>query len=171
MARSLPATLLKSAEAYYWGRAERSLGLQEAAMRLRAQRRNLVVWSQATSSAGRSGAPPFTRTRRIRRWIRTGALLTIVGLMPLARAGRPRWWLLLPVAVLTVVGVMLHAFVGVVLLFLVSAPFAAARPGAGHIRRSELEPDLGVYSHPAQLRLAIRAMDLHDHRFPVTGRN
>jgi hypothetical protein len=162
---------LKSAEAYYWGRAERSLGLREAAMRLRSHRRNLVVWSQAASPVGRSGAPPFTRTRRIRRWIRTGALLTIVGLMPLARAGRARWWLLLPVAVLTVVGVMLHAFVGVVLLFLVSAPFAAAGPGAGRIRRSELEPDLGVYSHPAQLRLAIRAMDLHEHRFPVTGRN
>ena len=140
-------------------------------MRLRSHRRNLVVWSQSARSVGRSGAPPFTRTRRTRRWIRTGALLTIVGLMPLARAVRARWWLLLAVAVLTVVGVMLHAFVGVVLLFLVSAPFAAARPGAGRIPRSELEPDLGVYSHPAQLRLAIRAMDLHDHRFPVTGRN
>ncbi len=171
MARSLPATLLKSAEAYYRGHAERSLGLREAAMRLRSHRRNLVVWSQAASSVGRFGAPPFTRTRRIRRWIRTGALLTIVGLMPLARAGRARWWLLLPGGVLTVVGVMLHAFVGVVLLFLASAPFVAARPRADRIQRSELEPDLGVYSHPAQLRLAIRAMDLHDHRFPVTGRN
>ena len=34
--------------------------------------------------------PPFTRRRRIRRWIRTGALLTVVGLMPLARAWRGR---------------------------------------------------------------------------------
>ena len=140
-------------------------------MRLRSHQRNLVVWRQSASSAGRSGAPPFTRTRRTRRWIRTGALLTIVGLTPLARAGRARWWLLLPVAVLTVAGVMLHAYVGVVLLFLVSAPFVAARPRADRIRRSELEPDLGVYSHPAQLRLAIRAMDLHDRRFPVTGQN
>jgi hypothetical protein len=139
-------------------------------MRLRSHRRNMVVWSQSASSVDRSGATPFTRTRRIRRWIRTGALLTIVGLMPLARAGRARWWLLLPVGVLTVVGVMLHAFVGVVLLFLVSAPFVAARPRADRTRRSELEPDVGVYSHPAQLRRAIRAMDLHDHGFPVTGR-
>jgi hypothetical protein len=139
-------------------------------MRLRSHRRNLVVWSQSVSSVGRSGAPPFTRTRRIRRWIRIGALLTIVGLMPLARAGRARWRLLLAVGVLTVVGVMLHAFVGVVLLFLVSAPFVAARPRAGRIRRSELERELGIYSHPAQRRLAIRAMDLRDHRFPVTGR-
>jgi hypothetical protein len=71
--------------------------------------------------------------------------------------------------VLTVVGVMLHAFVGVVLLFLVSAPFVAARPRADRTRRSELEPDPGVYSHPAQLRRAIRAMDLHDHRFAGHG--
>jgi hypothetical protein len=71
--------------------------------------------------------------------------------------------------VLAVVGVMLHAFVGVVLLFLVSAPFVAARPRADRTRRSELEPDLGVYSHPAQLRRAIRAMDLHDHRFSGHG--
>jgi 4-amino-4-deoxy-L-arabinose transferase-like glycosyltransferase len=140
-------------------------------MRLRSHRRSMVVWSQSASSVGRSGSPSFTRVRRIRRWIRTGALFAVVGLMSLARAGRARWRLLLAGGVLTVVGVMLHAFVGVVLLFLVSAPFAAARPRTGRIRRSELEPDLGVYSHPAQLRLAIRAMDLHDHRFPVTGRD
>ena len=139
-------------------------------MRLQSHRRNLVVWSQSASSVGRSGAPPFTRTRRIRRWIRTGALLTIVGLMPLAHAGRVHWRLLLAGGVLTVAGVMLHAFVGAVLLFLVSAPFVAARPRADRIRRSELERQLGVYPHPAQRRLAIRAMDLHDHRFPVTGR-
>ena len=47
-------------------------------MRLRSHRRNLLVWSQSASSVGRSGAPPFTRIRRIRKWIRTGALLTIV---------------------------------------------------------------------------------------------
>ena len=140
-------------------------------MRPRSPRRNLVVWSQSASSVGRSGTAPFTRTRRIRRWIRTGVLLTIVGLMSLARAGRVRWWLLLPEGVLAVDGVLLHAFVGVVLLVLVSAPFAVARPRADRIRRSELEPDLGVFSHPAQLRRAIRAMDLHDHQFPVTGRH
>jgi hypothetical protein len=139
-------------------------------MRLRSHRRNLVAWSPSANSVGRSGARPFTRTRRIRRWIRTGALLTIVGLMPLARGVRAHWWLLVAVGVLAAVGVMLHAFVGVVFLFLVSAPFVAARPRAGRRRRSELERELGIYSHPAQRRLAIRAMDLHDHRFPVTGR-
>jgi hypothetical protein len=141
-------------------------------MRLRSHRRSLVVWNQAASSVGRSGSPPFTRTRKIRRWIRTGALLTVVSLMPLARAGRTRWRLLLAGGVLTVVGVMLHiGLVGVVLLFLASAPFILARPRADRMRRSELERELGVYSHPAQRRLAIQAMDLHDHRFPVTGRD
>ena len=64
-------------------------------------------WCGASPRAqsGRPSAPPFTGTRRIRRWIRTGALLTVIGLMPLARAragplrgscwcwpeGRSRW--------------------------------------------------------------------------------
>jgi len=75
-------------------------------MRRRSHRRNLVVWSQSAGSAGRYGAPPFTRGRRIRRWIRTGALLTVVGLMPLARAVRARWRPLLAGAVLTMVGII-----------------------------------------------------------------
>src|SRR2546429_1839777 len=76
-------------------------------MRQRTHRRNLVVWRQSAGSVGRYGAPPFTRRRRIRRWIRTGALLTVVGLMPLARAVRARWRPLLAGGVLTAVGVML----------------------------------------------------------------
>ena len=140
-------------------------------MTLGSHRRNLVVWSQSASSVGRCGAPPPTRTRRIRRWILTRVLLTVVGLMPLARAGRARWRLLLAGVVLTVVGVVLRgSLVGVVLLFLASAPFVLANPKADCVRRSELERELGVYSHPAQRRLAIQAMDLHDHGFPVSGR-
>jgi hypothetical protein len=83
-------------------------------MRLRSHRRNLAVRSQSVGSADRSGAPRFTRTRRIHRCIRTGALLAVVGLTPLARGGRPRWWgrarwwLLLAGGVLTVVGFMLR---------------------------------------------------------------
>ena len=141
-------------------------------MRLLSHRRNLVVWSQSASSAGGRGARPLTRTMRVRRWIRTGALLTIVGLRPLARAGQARWRLLLAGVVLTVAGVVLHVGPGgVVLLFLASAPLVAARPKKGRVRRSELERELGVYSHPAQRRLAIQAMDLHDHRFPLAGRH
>jgi hypothetical protein len=70
--------------------------------RIQSHRRNLMIWSQSAGSVGRYGAPPFTRTRRIR----TGSLLTVVGLMPLARAVRARWRPLLAGAVLTVVGVM-----------------------------------------------------------------
>ena len=141
-------------------------------MRLRSHRQNLVVWSRSANSVGRSGSPPFTRTRRIGRWIRIGALLTIVGLMSLARIGRTRWRLLLAGGVLTVVGVTLRVGpVGVVLLCLASAPFVLTRPKADRVRRSELERELGVYSRPAQRRLAIQVMDLHDHRYPVTGRD
>ncbi len=140
-------------------------------MRLRAHRRNLVLWSQSASSIGRDGALPFTRARRIRRWIRVGALLTVVGLMPLARAGRARWRLLLAGGLLTTAGVMLRGGLGgVILLFLVSASFVPARPKADRMRRADLERELGVYSHPAQRRLAIQAMDLHYHRIPGAGR-
>jgi hypothetical protein len=66
---------------------------------------------------------------------------------------------------------MLHGGLGgVVLLFLASAPFVLASPKADRMRRSELERELGVYSHPAQRRLAIQAMDLHYYRFPGAGR-
>ena len=144
-------------------------------MRLRSHRRNLVVWSQSAGSAGRYGVPPFTRRRRIRSWIRTGALLTVVRLVPLARAVRARWRPLLAGGVLTVVGVMwLDGPGGMVLLpglwLLLSAPLIPASSKADRMRRPEVELELGVYSHPAQRRLAIQAMAAHDKRFPVTGR-
>jgi hypothetical protein len=124
---------------------------------------------------GRYGAPPFTRRRRICRWIRTGALLTVVGLMPLARAVRARWRPLLAGGVLTVVGVLwLDGPGGMVLLpglwLLLSAPLIRASPEADRMRRPEVELELAVFSHPAQRRLAIQAMAAHDKRFPVTGR-
>lgn len=62
-------------------------------MRLRPHRRNLVVWNSSVGPAKRYGAPRFTplpRTRRIHRFIRTGALLTIIGLMRRARPARAR---------------------------------------------------------------------------------
>ena len=144
-------------------------------MRLRSHRRNLVVWSQSAGSAGSHGAPPFTRRRRIRRWIRTGALLTVVGLMPLARAVRARWRPLLAGGVLTVAGVMwLDGPGGMVLLpglcLLLAAPLIAASPEADRMRRPEVELERAVFSHPAQRRLAIQAMAAHDKRFPATGR-
>ena len=63
---------------------------------------------------------------------------------------------------------------GMVLLpglwLLVSAPLISASPKADRMPRPEVELELGVYSHPAQRRLAIQAMAAHDKRFPVTGR-
>ena len=102
-------------------------------MRLRPHQRNLMIRSSSVGPAGRYGAPPFTRTKPIRRWIRTGALLTVVGLRPLARAVRARWRPLLAGAVLTVIGVIwLDGPGGMVLLpglwFLLSAPLNPGQP-------------------------------------------
>jgi len=129
-------------------------------MRLRPHRRNLVVWSQSAGSAGRYGAPRFTtlaRTGRTRRWIRTGALLSVVGLMRLARAARARWRPLLAGGVLTAAGLVLRAGPGGMvllpgLMFLVATPLTPASTKADRRRRSKLERDLAGYSTPAQRR-------------------
>jgi hypothetical protein len=127
-------------------------------MRLRAHRRNLAVWSPSVGPADRYGAPGLTRlarTRRIRRCIRTGALLTVIGLMRLARGARRRWRPLLAGTVLTVAGVVLRSDAwGAVLLpgllVLVYALLVPARSDADRKRRSELERELAGYSTPAQ---------------------
>ncbi|MBV9381131.1 MAG: hypothetical protein JOY82_23270 [Streptosporangiaceae bacterium] len=127
-------------------------------MRLRPYRRNLVVWSSSAGPAGGYGALRLTRlarTGRIHRFMRTAALLTVAGLVGLARAVRPRWRPLLGGAVLTVAGVVLRSGAwGVALvpglLFLLSAPLIPASPDADHKRRSELERELAAYSTPAQ---------------------
>jgi hypothetical protein len=85
-------------------------------MRLRSNRQNLVVWGSSSGPAGRYGAPRLARqvrTRRIRRWIRTGALLAVIGLMRLAQSVRTRRGarLLVAGAVLTVAGIMLPSSV------------------------------------------------------------
>jgi len=63
-------------------------------MRLRSRRRTLVVRSSSAGPAGRawsrSGTRP-TRIRRIRRQLRIGALLTVIGVLRFARAMRARW--------------------------------------------------------------------------------
>src|SRR5436190_424009 len=112
-------TLLKSAKRTIED-TQSGTRVQEAAMRLRPHRRNLVVWSPSAGPVGRYGVPGFTRiarTRRIRRWIRTGGLLTVIGLIRLASAARTRWRPLLAGGVLTAVSVMLRSGVGSVLFF------------------------------------------------------
>ena len=142
-------------------------------MRLRAHRRNLVVWSRSVVSPAGYGAPSLrrrARTRRIHRWIHTGALLMIIGVMRLARAVRPRWRPLLAGGVLTGFGVVAAVVWGLVLLpgllFLVSAALVPARPKTDRARRAEVEHELGVFSHPAQLRLVSQAVALYDKQFP-----
>ena len=125
-------------------------------MRLRSHRRHLVVWSQASGSAGASPVTRPARAGRIRRGIRIGMLLTLLGLRPLARWARARWRPLLAGVVLTVVGVVLRGSTtgGVVLLpglmLLLSAPLLPGSPDAARVRRSELERELAVYTTPAQ---------------------
>jgi hypothetical protein len=129
-------------------------------MRLRAHRRNLVLWSTSVGPAGRYGAPRFTRlarTRRIRRCVRVGALLTVIGMMRLARGVRLRWRPLLAGTVLTVAGVMLRSGAWSLVLpaglwSFVYALLIPARSDADRKRRSELERELAGYSTPAQRR-------------------
>jgi hypothetical protein len=66
-------------------------------MRLRPRRPNRIVWSSTAAPAGRSRAAPRrrgarpARLRRIRWWLRTDALLTVLGVLWLARTARVRW--------------------------------------------------------------------------------
>ena len=129
-------------------------------MRLQAHRRNLVVWSSSVGPADNYAAPRLTRragTGRIRRFIHLGALLTVIGLMHLARAVRPRWRPLLAGVVLTVVGVILHSSLWSVvlvpgILFLWSALLIPPSPDTDQKRHFELERELAGYSTPAQRR-------------------
>ena len=139
-------------------------------MRLRPQRRTLVVWRSGRGQAGpdRYGLPWFTqvaRPRRIRRGIRTAALLTIIGLMRLARAV-PADWRLAAGGVLTAVGVSLRSGPASVimipgLLLLVVAILAPASPKSARGRRAELERELGAYCTPAERRDLEATLDLY----------
>src|SRR5438105_8042553 len=127
--------------------------MQEAAMRLRAHRRALVVWRTPDGH----GVPRLTRLprrRAIRQFIRTSGLLTAIGLLRLGGAARPHWRPLLGVA-LTVAGVILrHSPWGVVLLpgvmLILSAPIIPPSPAGDGRRRRQLERELAAYSTPAQ---------------------
>ena len=127
-------------------------------MRLRPHRRSLVMWSSSAGPPGRYGAPRFTRparSRRIRRWIRNGALLAVIGVIRLATTARGRW--LLAGAVLTAVGLILRNGAGSVvllpgLMFLLFALLTPSSPKETRTQHSELERELAAYSTPAQRR-------------------
>jgi hypothetical protein len=168
-------------------------------MRLRPRRRNLVVWSQSAGPADRHGGLRFTasaRTARGRGWIRRGLLVSVAGLMRLARSVLPYWRPLTIGTLFTVVGVVLRGGPGSIILlpglmFLMSAPLFPARPKAERLRRSELQRELAEYSTQAQQRdleatldqypddvtgelrdiLTSQDMAAYNNRFPAIGRH
>jgi hypothetical protein len=82
-------------------------------VRIRAGRRNRVVWSSAAVPASRSGYPARTqpaRARRVRWWLRIWMLLAVIGVMRLAQAvrARRRDALLVAAIVLTVLSLALE---------------------------------------------------------------
>jgi hypothetical protein len=119
-----------------------------------------VVWIPSAGSADRYGSARFTRLERsrpVRRCLRLGALLTVIGLVRLTRAVRARWRPLLAGGALTVAGVMLRSGAGGLvfipgLLFLFYAPFIEADPDEGQKRLSELRRELAGYVTPAHRR-------------------
>ena len=132
-------------------------------MRLRAHRRNLAASSPSAGPADGHGARRLTRlarTRRTRRFIRTGALLTVIGLVRLAHGLRSRWRPLLTGAVLTVGDVLLfngawNLILAVGLLFFVYPVLFPAGSDADRKRRYELERELPVYSIPVECHQVI----------------
>jgi hypothetical protein len=60
-------------------------------MRLRQRRRSLVIWSSSGVPDGRSWVWQPARSGRIRWWLRTAALLAVIGLRWAARNTRARW--------------------------------------------------------------------------------
>ena len=85
-------------------------------MTLRSHRRNLLL-SDLTTPAGKSRATRPVRPRRIRWWLRTGALLSVIGMRLFARTARTRWQPIFLVlgALVLVIGLMLRSSVAFVL--------------------------------------------------------
>ena len=129
-------------------------------MRLRTRRRDLVIWNPSACRAERGRGLWFTRPARsrrirIRRRMRTIALLATLGVIRLGAAVRPRWRPLLAGTLLTAAGVVLRSgAAGIVMipgmLFLLSALLTPADPVAAGPRRRELERELAAYCTPDQ---------------------
>jgi hypothetical protein len=127
-------------------------------MGLRARHRNVVVWRSRHGPGGRYGltaAPRPATTRRLRRLLRIGGLLTAIGLVRLARALRLRWRPLLAGGALTTTGAVLRDAAGVLaflsgFLFLYAALIMRVSPATDRRQRLALERELADYSTPAQ---------------------
>jgi hypothetical protein len=124
-------------------------------MRLRPQRRGLVVFGPPAEPANRSSRYSAlhysrpARTGRIRRLIRIGALVMII-------AVRPRWQPLLTGTALTVLGLIerqgvFGVFIVPGLLLLWCALLTPGDTGADHERRCQLKRELAAFSTPAQI--------------------
>ena len=104
-------------------------------MRFMARRRNIVVWRTSISPAGRHGGLGLERAapaKPIRRRVRIGAMLALIGLLRLTRILRARWYMSAGI-VLTVAGVIMRGsgwnFVLLPgLLLLLSTPLIPASP-------------------------------------------
>jgi hypothetical protein len=138
-------------------------------MRLLPHRRNLVVWSHSAPPPARYGGLRLSRSRRIPRWIRIGALLTVIGLVGLAGGMRARWRSVLPGIVLTVAGVFMRSGQGGVLLLpgMLLLLHALLIPASPDEDRLQLEHELREYSTPAQRRDLEAILDRYPDR--VTG--
>lgn len=133
----------------------------EAAMVLRARRRNVVVWSSSRGPGGRHGLTLFHRraasTRPLRRLLRISILCTAIGLIRVAGALGARWKPVLAGVALTVTGVVLRDAAGALaflggFLFLYAALVIRVSPAADRERLVALERELADYSTPAERR-------------------
>jgi len=121
---------------------------------LRPHRRTMVVWSSSSGRTARHGVQQTARSARpgrIRWWLRTGALLAIIGVMRLARIARTheRPTISLAGTAITVIGislpsgaVLVSGFVVLMLaLFVPSDPASApARPCSARLWSFPLTP-------------------------------
>ncbi len=121
---------------------------------MRLRRRTMVVWSSSSGRAARHGAQGTTRSARrgrIRWWLRTGALLTIIAVMRLARTAMkyPRPALSLAGTAITMAGISLPGKAVLISGFLVcllalfmpsDRASAPARPCSGRLWSMPLTP-------------------------------
>ena len=118
-------------------------------MRPRSRRRNLVVWNSSAGPAARPGTGACPRATRIRRRVRTCALLALIGLISLARAAGARR-LLLAGTVLTVTGVALPSGMAVIAGMLVLLRGVAVTLGVSEPRRGADFFGFGSRPHPGR---------------------